>query len=409
MKKKLVSAILTAALAAVCISGCGKRSSYKPLEKDDDTVYTIGVVSNDKSADIEQGFKDALTDTFGKEHYKLVTGSVSSKNDTDSIASLEDQGAQLLLTENWEGLTAAYTQTQSTDDDKKLPVISTGVNDITGTLGIEYADEDNRTTGTNVTGVMPSPSVDSQLSEMIEATKKISRVGIIYSPENRDAVKDNRLLEEYLTQAGIGYREYLLATSSYKSLMKNGVEAKAIKESDDNDPTVPQISDDFAKSLYPSFDDSEILDWEKQARRSLKNADTSKIISTAVKQCDALYISRGFSSSTVKKITRAAKNGDRVTYGSDAVSGKESLVTLWADPYDSGYKAGEMAYQILVNSQDPGDISVAYQSEASFHKLYNGSYAEVLGLVFPKSFSEYTSFMKSYVPGSNTERANSED
>ena len=128
-----------------------------------------------------------------------------------------------------------------------------------------------------------------------------------------------------------------------------------------------------------------------------------------MQQCDALFISSGFSAGTVQKITRAARNADLVTFGSDDTAGRYSLITLWADPYDSGYQAGEMVYQILVNGQNPGDMPIASQSEDSFHKLYNGSYAEVLGLTFPKSFSEYSSFMASYEPGEGTEKVSDEE
>ena len=411
MNKKLVSVVLSAAVALTCFAGCGKKTSYKPLKDEDDTVYTIGMVSSvSENDDLKKGFEDAVSDTFGKGHYKFVNATCSSKNDTASIQSLLDQGAQLILTEDWKSLVASYTLTQQASDDKdKTPVVSTGVNDIAAALGIEYSDEDNKTTGVNVTGVTPSPGVSSKLSELIETVKKPKRVGIIYSPENRDAVKENRLLEEYLTQAGIGYREFILPTSTYKALMKDDSEAEAIKQSDDIDPTVPQISDDYARSLFRIANDSEILNWEKKARKSLKNAGSAKIIKTAVHQCDALFISSGFSEGTVQKITRAARNADLVTLGSDETAGKYSLVTLWADPYDSGYQAGEMAYQILVNGQDPGDMPIVSQAENSFHKLYNGSYAEVLGLTFPKSFSEYSSFMASYVPGEGTEKIDEEE
>lgn len=411
MNKKLVSLVLSAAVAITCFCGCGKKTSYKPLKDEDDTVYTIGMVSSvSENDDLKKGFEDAVSDTFGKGHYKFVNATCSSKNDTASIQSLLDQGAQLILTEDWKSLVASYTLTQQASDDKdKTPVVSTGVNDIAAALGIEYSDEDNKTTGVNVTGVTPSPGVSSKLSELIETVKKPKRVGIIYSPENRDAVKENRLFEEYLSQAGIGYREFILPTSAYKSLMKDSAEAEAIKKSDDMDPTVPQISDDFAGSLFQIANDSQILDWEKKARRSLKNASSSKIIKTAVQQCDALFISSGFSAGTVQKITRAARNADLVTFGSDDTAGRYSLITLWADPYDSGYQAGEMVYQILVNGQNPGDMPIASQSEDSFHKLYNGSYAEVLGLTFPKSFSEYSSFMASYEPGEGTEKVSDEE
>lgn len=411
MNKKLVSLILSAAAALTCFAGCGKRTSYKPLKDEDDTVYTIGIASSaSQNAELKKGFDDAIADTFGKGHYKFVNTTCSSKNDTDAIRSLTDQGAQLIVTEDWQSLIVSYTQTQQASDDKdKTPIVSTGVNDIASALGIEYSDEDNKVTGVNVTGVTPSPDVSSKLSELIEAVKEPKRVGIIFSPENRDAVKENRLLEEYLTQAGIGYREFILPTSTYKALMKDDSEAEAIKQSDDIDPTVPQISDDYARSLFRIANDSEILNWEKKARKSLKNAGSAKIIKTAVHQCDALFISSGFSEGTVQKITRAARNADLVTLGSDETAGKYSLVTLWADPYDSGYQAGEMAYQILVNGQDPGDMPIVSQAENSFHKLYNGSYAEVLGLTFPKSFSEYSSFMASYVPGEGTEKIDEEE
>ncbi|MGN0241153.1 MAG: ABC transporter substrate binding protein [Candidatus Weimeria sp.] len=412
MNKKFVSILLSAAVAVTCLAGCGKKTSYKQLNDEDDTVYTIGISHSSASEndDFREGFNDAIEDTFGKNHYKFVETTCSSIEDTASVQSLIDKGAQLIVTEDWKSLSASYTLTQQATDDKdKTPIVSTGVNDIAATLGIEYQDEDNKTTGVNVTGVTPSPDVSSKLSELIETVKTPERVGIIYSPENRDAVKENRTLEEYLTQAGIGYREYILPTSTYKTLMKDETEAEAIKQSDDIDPTVPQISDDFAKSLFQIANDSVILNWEKRARQSLKNASSEKIIRTAIQQCNALYISTGYSESTVKKITRAAKNADLVTFGSDNTAGRYSLITLWADPYDSGYKAGELVYQVLVNGQDPGDIPVTTQSEDSFHKLYNGSYAEVLGLTFPKSFSEYTSFMSSYVPGEGTEKVGDEE
>ncbi|MQN02361.1 MAG: hypothetical protein DUD27_05705 [Lachnospiraceae bacterium] len=403
MKKKVVSAVLAAALAAACFSACGKKSSYKAI-KEDNTVVTIGILSSSGNEDMEKGFNDALADTFGEKHVKVITSTCSSQDDSKSVTSLTNKGAQLIMTEGWKALKAAYSETQQDENNKKLPIVSTGVNNISAALGISYADEENKNTGVNVTGVMPSPTISSQLSEIIETTDSIHRVGIMYSPENTDAVKGNRELEQYLEEAGIGYREFMLPTSAYKDDMKHAEKASAIKQSDDVDPTVPQISDNFGKLLHPDYNDGKLADWEKKTRKSLKDAKTSKIISTAVKECDALYISAGLSGSDIKKIVKTAKNGDCVTYGSDQKSGKESLITIWPDPYDGGYKAGEMAYQILVNKQNPGDIQITDQSEKSFHKLYNKMYAEVLGITFPKSFSEYSSFMKSFVPGQDTER-----
>lgn len=416
MKRTVLSLTLAACMAASCLCGCSSSGGYKAIDEDDDTVYTIGIVSESGNESLEQGFKDALTDTFGDKHVNLITESVAYNGSADekqtaaetALNSLKSNNVSLILSESWNTLSKVPVGT-----DEETPVISTGVNDIAQTIGVVYEDAEHPSTGVNVTGITPQASVSDQMSELIEVTDDIDRVGIIYSPECSDAVCSDRQLEQYLTQAGIGYREYIVPTEYYEDLLTRSDNAASreladIKSSDTQDPTVPMISDTFVKTLHPDYTAAQGLNWEKKTRRSLKKASEKDILKAAVRQCDALYIAGGYSQKQAHRIARAAKNGDRTSFGGDLIMGQEALVTLWGDPYDSGYKAGEEAYRILVNGENAGDIQITSQSDDSFAKLYNASYAEVLGITFPKSFHEYTSFMDTYEPGSNTERADND-
>ena len=53
--------------------------------------------------------------------------------------------------------------------------------------------------------------------------------------------------------------------------------------------------------------------------------------------------------------------------------------------YDSGYKAGEMAYDILVNGADITTMNIEYAPQVT--KEYNASIAEQLGVTIPDGYT----------------------
>lgn len=408
LKTNISVVALTGMIAfTTLMSGCGKRTSYKKPADDDDTVYNIGIVSENGSSDLEKGFTDALSDTFGKEHVNLMTEKLSSGDGAAETEALEKDGASVILTESETALVSAYSVLHDTDD---ASVISVNVQDIRRALGLDKDDDDNDgSTGVNVTGISSKPYVDKQLSEMIEATSEINRVGIMYSPEDTDSVKTDRVLEEYLGQAGIEYREYILPSSLYRNIPRETDGGSAtvlneIKKSDDTDPTVPLISDGFAQSLHPGYDSAKAIRWEKKARKNLTDASDDDIIDTAIRQNDAVFVAGDLSGSQLLKLVTKAADSGVTTFGGSRNTGRQTLVTLWSDPYDTGYQAGKMAYQILVGGQKAADIPVTQVSQSSLVKLYNGDYARKLDKEFPKSFHEYSEYIKDYTPGENTQR-----
>lgn len=243
---------------------------------------------------------------------------------------------------------------------------------------------------------------------MIEADPDMAAVGILYSPEDADSVYQNRLLENYLNQAGIQWREYILPTEAFKDIRQNEGSAKmrSIRASDDINPLVPQVS-----SNWNGGKEKSLLSHAKLSRkvtkenRSLAMASDTRIIRKACKQCSTLYIaSESRLNSKIATITSLARKNKVATFGGDAVSGAHTLTTLYQDPYDSGYRAGEMAYRILVNKDDPADMSIGLPDASVFTKLYNASMATALHRKFPKSFTEYRTYLSSYEAGSLTTR-----
>lgn len=401
MKKKIATALLLGTMT-LSLVGCGHKTSYKPLDDTDDTIYSIAILSNGENKLMEQGFIDALNDTFGEEHVNLSKTSIVSSDKSKSVQKLLDKGAQLLFTEDSRGLGAARNTTDET------PIVSCGIINYPSELGTPYTDEEARTTGTNVTGISALPPISNQLSEMIEADPDMDAVGILYSPEDVDSVYQNRLLENYLNQAGIQWREYILPTDHFKDIRKNQNSARmrAIQASDDIDPLNPQVSSNWNGGRTNSLlSHAKLTRKVAKENRSLAVASDTRIIRKACKECSTLYLACGSRLNTkVNAITAIARKTRVATFGGDAVSGAHTLTTLYQDPYDSGYRAGEMAYRILINGDDPSDMSIGLPDSSVFTKLYNASMAKALHRTFPKSFTEYKKYLSDYQPGSLTNR-----
>ena len=421
--------LLSIGLAAACVltlAGCGKekKTSYDPLPKEDPTIYSIRVCldnNSDSSSAITQGFTDALIDTFGQEHIQLnikTADEMSSVNDIceDFVA----EGAQLIFTNGEHSLTAASAATT------KIPIVASGVMDFQRALHIvtEQDREWDRLTGTNITGVSNLPSISDQLSMLIETTKNLKSVGILYLTDDTGAVYQNELLERFLDEAGIPWKEYALPSldAALEGAASNSdaaghiitpskIAAASGKEGPNtqvesfgesnllsgiNSPTsvrTPKTSASWTADLTPA-------DLPPLA----EDAQTTDIVRYASTECSALYISsQSLLAEQMETIASAVPAGI-VTVGGDAKIGRHTLVSMYADPYAQGYEAGKLAYRILVGKEDPASIKIVMQGQKDNQKLYNGSLAASMGITFPKSFTEINEFLETYEIGSNTER-----
>jgi putative ABC transport system substrate-binding protein len=85
---------------------------------------------------------------------------------------------------------------------------------------------------------------------------------------------------------------------------------------------------------------------------------------------------------TINNITLPA--GVPIIAGEEGICSGCGIATLSISYYDIGYRAGEMAYEILVNGADITTMDVEYAPQVT--KEYNASIAEELGVTIPDDY-----------------------
>ncbi len=418
-----------AAILVVSLPACGKdkSSGYTPLPEEDDTVYNISLCQDEDSDyynNISQGFNDALTDLFGSAHVNVTTMVANNTIGTDSIcADYVTGGTDLIFANGKKSLSSAATATED------IPIVGAAVMDYQSVLHLATASDSswNKKTGTNVTGISSKPNLEEQLSLLIEATPDLQSVGLLYNPEDTDGIYQNVLLEKYLDQAGIPWKEYALPSDDIDSSISDELTdataiaptkqiASSVTEGSNND-VVSFAGNDLLSGIFsPSSAHvaSTSATWTPDlsianAEPLAADASLEDIVQYACNECSVLFLpAESQLTSEVQTIVDIATASGTRTVGGDASLGQETLVSMYKDPYAMGYAAGKMVYRILVDGADPGDIKIT-NSPAENVKLYNASRAESLGMTFPKSFHEINDYFANYEIGSTTTRISSDD
>ena len=120
-------------------------------------------------------------------------------------------------------------------------------------------------------------------------------------------------------------------------------------------------------------------------------ADSNEIqavLTNAVSECGAVYIptdnTMANNMEIVKNVTVPA--GVPSFGGAEQMCAEGALATLSISYYDLGVKAGEMAYEILVNGADPAEMPIEFVSEGITPR-YNPAIADALGVAVPESMT----------------------
>ena len=367
-RKDILAALLVLALTGGLALGAvsGRNVSGNPEgedeggeEKTPEIEYTIGVVNGKSgSDDLIQGFSDALTDQFGEWAFVLNRTDTEGDAARNAAAVTNDlkAGSDLIFAIGDSALSTSATLA------KDLPVVGADVMDFQTVLGIGGSDWDGKT-GTNVTGISSLPDMEAVLSLLIEATPDLSTVGLLYTEGDTNALLQNHLLEAYMDEAGIAWKEYALPLSV-------DPEAAAAAEA--------------AGTPLPTLESMTAL---------------------AATECSVLFLPGNSAlSASAATISQIALSLGKPLVAADRTAGQSALVCAYDNPYVQGYYAGELAVRILRDGYYPGDLEVL-PSGTPIHKLYSRSYADILGMTFPKSFTEYSEFFTSYDMSSDIDRA----
>lgn len=448
MKKRIISVLLVG-LLAVGLIACQNNSKKEPENvnneesSEEDFVYNIAAClseDNDYNKNLLKGFEDCIGDYVGTDHINVTVYTTSEDEASDAVVKKAlATKPDMIFTAGKATLTSATTATET------VPIIATGIVDFKGTLRITSLDGKSwdKTTGRNVTGVSSKPSIVDQVSLMIESTEDLQTVGILFSPEDTDAIYQNEIFESYLDQAGIPWKEYLipasdsaigdsedqnstaLTPSKYTAYSaKTGIDDTVETLGDSsilglNSPSSTRVAEQSAfwtggktttgRTLADEAEMAEEEEAEESTDEESKEEPTLESrIQEACDECSVIYIPFGsILTDQMDIIGSITTESEVVVVAGDTTIADNALVTLFTDPYSLGYQAGKKAVRVF-NGDDISTIKISNGDSDDDVKLYNGDVAEKFGLEFPKSFSELNDFLSTYEYGSTTTRHSEE-
>lgn len=142
-------------------------------------------------------------------------------------------------------------------------------------------------------------------------------------------------------------------------------------------------------SKYQADEFIKALNEDGIAYKEYTVADSNEIqaqTQAAVGECDVIYIPTdntfANAAETVKNVVVPAKKP--VVAGEEGICKGCGTVTLSISYHDMGYKAGEMAYEILVNGKKPGEMEIGYSPVT---KKYNAEICTELGITVPDDYT----------------------
>ena len=336
--KKILAMIMTAAVvfsAAACGSSSTSESTSSSDEETADgsssdsesgsgETYTIGIcqqLEHDALDLATQGFQDACEEKFGEGNVQFdVQNAQGEQAMCATIANNFVSSDVDLILAN--GTLPLQTAASATSD---IPILGTSITDYGTALGI---DDFSGTTGVNISGTSDLAPIDEQAAMLKELIPDAENVGILYCSAESNSKYQADLFAAALEELGITSKEYTAADSN----------------------------------------------------------EIQNVVTNAISECDAIYVptdnTMASNTEIINNVCLPAKIP--LIAGEQGICSGCGIATLSISYYDIGYKAGEMAYDILANGADI--TAMAVENAPQVTKMYNPTICEELGIQIPDDY-----------------------
>ena len=328
MKKKLLS-VMTAAVMVISLATCGSSESGSGEESKDkgekaSGKYTIGIcqlVQHDALDAATEGFKDALNELCGEGN--VTFDEQNAQGEHNMCATIVNR----FVSDNVDLILANATDplTTAATATADIPIIGTSVTDYATALQIE---DWTGATGLNVSGTSDLAPIDEQAAMLKELLPEVKKVGILYCSAEPNSKYQADLFKEALQKDNIECKEYTAADSN----------------------------------------------------------EIQSVVTSAVSEVEAIYIptdnTMASNTEIVKNVCVPAKIP--VIAGEQGICTGCGIATLSISYYDIGYKAGEMAYDVLANGADISTMDIESAPEVT--KMYNKEICDTLGITVPDDY-----------------------
>ena len=327
MKLKKAAAILMAAAMTASLAACGSSSSGENSSGSSagsDGTYTIGICQQMEHPALDaatEGFQDACKEKFGEDNVEFdVQNAQGEQTMCSTIINNFVSSDVDLILAN--ATLPLQTAAQATAD---IPILGTSVTDFASALGIS---DWTGATGVNISGTCDLAPIEEQEDMLTELLPEAKTVGILYCSAESNSKYQAELFEEELEKDGIEYKEYTAADSN----------------------------------------------------------EIQSVVTNAVSECDAIYIptdnTMASNTQIINNICHPAKVP--VIAGEQGICSGCGIATLSISYYDIGYRAGEMAYEILAEGADISTMKVETAPQVT--KMYNPTICEELGITVPDDY-----------------------
>lgn len=325
-----VTAVAMAAALAMSMGACGTSGESGTTNtqggaqsNNGDKVYNIGICQQLEHPALDaatEGFQAALKDKLGDKVTFDVQNAQNEQANASTIANNFVANNVDLILAN--ATTALQCSAAATTD---IPIMGTSVTDYATALEI---DDWSGTTGRNISGTSDLAPLDEQENMLVELFPDAKNVAILYCSAEPNSKYQATNFEKYLDEDGISYKEFTASDSN----------------------------------------------------------DIGSVVQSATEYADVIYIptdnTMAQNTEAINNITLPAKIP--VVAGEEGICKGCGVATLSISYYDIGYKAGEMAYDVLVNGADITTMNIEYAPKVT--KEYNKEICDTLGITVPDDY-----------------------
>lgn len=329
-KRRLLAALLAGAMA-FSLTACGSSNGDTSDSTTDSAAasgdsYTVGVCQLMQHAALDaatQGFQDKLTELVEADGKSVEFDVQNASGDSATCTTIVNGFVSSGVDLIMGNGTAALQAAQSGTAD--IPILGTSITDYATALDMS---DWTGTTGTNISGTTDLAPLDGQAEMLKELFPDAKNVGLLYCSAEPNSAYQINTIKPMLEEMGYTCTEY-------------------------------------------AFTDSN---------------DVASIATNASASSDVIYIPTDNTAATCTETIRnvVVPAGVPVIAGEQGICSGCGVATLSIDYYELGEMTGQMAYDILVGGQNPGEMEI--QPAPTFTKMYNESICQELGLTVPEDY-----------------------
>ncbi len=325
-KRRLLAALLAGAMAfslTACGSSNGDTSDSTTASGDS---YKVGICQLMQHVALDaatQGFQDKLTELVEADGKTVEFDLQNASGDSATCTTIVNGFVSSGVDLIMGNGTAALQAAQSGTAD--IPILGTSITDYATALDMS---DWTGTTGTNISGTTDLAPLDGQAEMLKELFPDAKNVGLLYCSAEPNSAYQINTIKPMLEEMGYTCTEY-------------------------------------------AFTDSN---------------DVASITTNACASSDVIYIPTDNTAATCTETIRnvVVPAGVPVIAGEQGICSGCGVATLSIDYYELGEMTGQMAYDILVGGQNPGEMEI--QPAPTFTKMYNESICQELGITVPEGY-----------------------